>query len=155
GVTSSSAAMAARVAASNPVSAKIRRAVSRSCGRWIVGGRPICKSTYIYKWALSSCRKEKRRARGPPPHTELWGRLEKNLRRKLIRARPNHRRGRLEARHRIQAGLRQFIGRRVVAVLGVPYSPYVRSIRQIEGFGDELHVVIAEDVNVARNPRID
>src|SRR5438093_8244133 len=45
--------MSARVAAANPFSAKMRRAVSRSCCPLMVGGRPICKSTYIYKLGLS------------------------------------------------------------------------------------------------------
>jgi len=43
GVTRSSAAMSARVVASKPFSAKTRRAVSRSCSRVMVGGRPISK----------------------------------------------------------------------------------------------------------------
>ena len=43
GVTFSSAAMSARVVASKPFVAKTRRAVSRSCSRVMVGGRPISK----------------------------------------------------------------------------------------------------------------
>jgi len=43
GVILSSAAMSASVVASKPFVAKTRRAVSSSCSRVIVGGRPISK----------------------------------------------------------------------------------------------------------------
>lgn len=43
GVTFSSPAMSASVAASNPFAAKIFRAAARSWARLMVGGRPICK----------------------------------------------------------------------------------------------------------------
>ena len=43
GVTFSSPAMSASVAASKPFRAKTLRAVASSWGRWMVAGRPICK----------------------------------------------------------------------------------------------------------------
>src|SRR3989442_15640937 len=105
--------MSARVAAANPFSAKMRRAVSRSCWRLMVGGRPICKSTYIYKLGLSMPQR-KGSPKAPLSRTARNEDLEGDPACKLDDALPRSRGRRLE---RAQRG--QHLGRAVVGVEGL------------------------------------
>src|ERR1051325_3787715 len=116
------------------------------------GGRPICKSTYIYKWGMSS------------PHPPLrgtlsrdagegWGEgriLERRSCRELHDALPRGRRRRAERRQR-----REHLRRRVVRVERAVEAVHVLRIRQVERLGDELQPRAAVDADVARDPRIE
>src|SRR5437870_1665182 len=141
--------MSASVAAAKPFSAKMRRAVSRSCWRLMVGGRPICKSTYIYKRGLSTPQRN-REPEGSPFPTARKEELESDSARQLHDALPGG-----EARRAERAQRGQHLGRAVVGVEGLVDVDDVMTVRHIERLGDELQLRSSEHRNVARDAGID
>src|SRR5712692_7778375 len=137
--------MSARVAAANPFSAKMRRAVSRSCCRLMVGGRPICKSTYIYKLGFVNSKKMGS-PKAPLFRMARNDDLEGDSARQLHDALPGCRGRRSE---RSQRG--QHLGRAVVGVEGLVHVADVVTVRHIECLGDELQLGSPEHRNVPRD----
>src|SRR3989442_10171482 len=141
--------MSASVAAANPFSAKMRSAVSRICCRLMVGGRPICKSTYIYKLGLSIPIKIGS-PKAPLLRTARNEDLERDSPCQLDDALPRSRGRRFECAQR-----GQHPGRAVVGVEGFVDVAHIVTVRHIERLGDQLQLRSSEHRNIPRDAGID